>query len=125
MNASTLLPFPPTMVSWITDTPPGVEWTPHTIGGDEVLVGAQRYDARLNGLRILTKMDDSYLRTIGNFCWLIWLSPTDVLLCIERYFVCDPSLLSVPCCYSRPLVLTARCVPYSCCTVTPRWIYPS
>jgi len=40
---------------------PGVEWTAHTIGGDEILVGGARHDARLNsckfsrnGLLVLT-----------------------------------------------------------------------
>jgi hypothetical protein len=42
MNASALLLFPPTVVSGITPySLPGVEWTPHTIGGDEILVGGR------------------------------------------------------------------------------------
>jgi len=48
MNVSTLLPFPPSLM-YYTYSLPGVEWTQHTIGGDEMLVGAQRYDARLDG----------------------------------------------------------------------------
>jgi len=70
MNVSTLLPFPPSPI-YYTYSLPGVEWTQHTIEGDEMLVGAQRYDARLKVFVLIrAKMDESYLRTIGNlfFC---------------------------------------------------------
>ena len=42
MNTSALLPSPPTVVSGITPySLPGVEWTLHTIGGDEIPVGGR------------------------------------------------------------------------------------
>ena len=67
MNVSTLLPFPPSPM-YYTYSRKGVEWTQHTIEGSEMLVGAQRYDVRLNVFVLIrAKMDESYLRTIGNF----------------------------------------------------------
>jgi hypothetical protein len=76
MNVGTLLPFPPSPM-YYTYSLPGVEWTQHTIGGDDKRVGAQRYDARLNGVLIHAKMDESFLRTIGNLFSASSSHPTD------------------------------------------------
>jgi hypothetical protein len=40
MNASAL-PFPHSGLRYYSYTLPGVEWTPHTIGGDEILAGGR------------------------------------------------------------------------------------
>jgi len=86
----------------------GIEWT----------AGVQWHDTRQ--LWILTKMDDSYLRTIGNFYYL----PRTLSLCIEGILFVIHHRFQF-----RVVIVVARSLPrsvsYSCCTVTPCWIYPS
>jgi len=49
MNVSTLLPFPPSPM-YYSYSLPGVEWSQHTIGGDEMLVGGPKVRCSAEGL---------------------------------------------------------------------------
>ena len=49
MNVSILLPFPPSPM-YYSYSLPGVEWSQHTIGGDEMLVGGPKVRCSAEGL---------------------------------------------------------------------------
>ncbi len=85
MNVRILLPFPPSSMNY-SHFLSGVEWNQRTIGGDEILVGGARYDARLKVQRILTTVECPYVQLVNSSLPAHPAIPHGLLLCIEIAF---------------------------------------